>query len=174
MNEFHRFQTDLTNLARDLPAMFVTFLIGLLIVRLLTAALTAALRLTKISAGMRGIIISLAKIALYISLLILVLLAGHLESIALYLTGSTAIILFVLSSGAAGLISDTISGIMLSTDKHFRVGDHVIAGDRQTEGQIVSLDARKTRIKGRDGRIHVIPNSLVEKNEWILLDEKAK
>jgi hypothetical protein len=32
------------------------------------------------------------------------------------------------------------------------------------------MDIKKTRIESEDGKLHVIPNGVIEKNEWVVLD----
>ena len=49
------------------------------------------------------------------------------------------------------------------------VGDEVIVGETPTSGVIESMDARRTRLRDDNGVLHVIPNSVVERKEWILL-----
>ena len=36
------------------------------------------------------------------------------------------------------------------------------------------VELRKTRIAGKDGQLHVIPNSLIDKNEWVVLKRVSR
>jgi small-conductance mechanosensitive channel len=93
-----------------------------------------------------------------------------LSSVALALTGSVAVLAIGFSSGLSGLVADLVAGLQIANDKDFKVGYKVIAGDRKTEGIVREMDIKKIRIEDADGHIHVIANSLVEKNEWIVLE----
>lgn len=63
----------------------------------------------------------------------------------------------------------------MAKDKDFGVGVKVkilIGEKRLVEGEIVEMDTRKTRIKDAEGKIHVLPNSMIDHNEWIVLKHK--
>jgi small-conductance mechanosensitive channel len=110
------------------------------------------------------------RVALWILLLVAVLQVLGLSSVALAVTGSFAILLFGFSSGISNTVSDLVAGLQIANDKDFKVGYRVKAGDQKTEGIIRELDIKKTRIEDDKGRIHVIPNSVIEKNEWVVLE----
>jgi moderate conductance mechanosensitive channel len=77
---------------------------------------------------------------------------------------------FVLAVGLAmsGVLRELVAGSFLVTDKDFGAGFKVKAGG--VEGIVESVDIRKSRIRDSTGNLHVIPNSDVEPNEWIVYD----
>lgn len=158
-------------LARRLPRTFLIAVLGYLLVRGIVWAIdkTLAFRGFKLSKGLRGILISVISALFWVIYATVVFASLGLGNLALYVTGSTAILVFFLSAGAAQLVADLISGFFLSGDKNFKVGDLIIAGEDKTEGIIESMDARKTRIRDKNDKLHVIPNSVVEKKEWVVL-----
>jgi small conductance mechanosensitive channel len=77
-----------------------------------------------------------------------------------------------LGAGGATLASDILAGIFLAQDKDFNVGDEISAGEKPTEGILESMDMRRIRVRDKDGRLHVIPNSIIERKEWVVLTKK--
>ena len=169
MNVFHEFSEGAGQFLPKLPGMLITFVIGAVLIRLVLWLVRSGLKVARLPQGLSGIIGSLAAVLSWVTLIVVIFVSYGFDRFALYLSGSTAIILFVLGAGASQLIADIISGLALSSDHHFRVGAWVRAGDRSTEGRIISMDMRKTRIEDQKGLLHVIPNGVIEKNEWVLL-----
>jgi small-conductance mechanosensitive channel len=172
VNIFDRLTRDISDFLPLLPGMVLTFLVGAVLIRLLVWLFGEAIKFSKLPPGLRGILKTILSILLWISLFVVIFLTTPgLSQFAIFLSGTSALLLFVISAGAASLIADVIAGIMLSGDRHFRIGWRIKLGDKETEGEIISMDIRKTRLEDAEGRIHVVPNSLVEKNEWIVLEE---
>jgi small-conductance mechanosensitive channel len=95
-----------------------------------------------------------------------------LSNIALTVGALAAAFSFGISQGISPTVKDLLSGIQLSSDHDFRVGDRVIVGVKEqlAEGYILEMDVKKTRIIDKDGNLHVVPNAVVDDNEWILLE----
>jgi small-conductance mechanosensitive channel len=136
-------------------------------------ALNHFLKITKLP-QVRGIIISLSKFILWIMLLIFVFNNLGFGNFAIALSGSVLVLAFFLNTGVAPLITDVVAGVFLCTDPDFKTGSMVRLGngDNATEGIIKDVDMRKVRILDDDGRIHVVPNSVIEKNEWTVIEKK--
>lgn len=73
--------------------------------------------------------------------------------------GSLAIAL-----AAQATLSDTISGFMIMIDRPFRIGDRIEIEVLNTWGDVVDIGLRSTRIRTRDNRMVVVPNSEIAKN----------
>lgn len=69
----------------------------------------------------------------------------------------TAIIVY----GARNIIEDAISGFIILIDQPFRVGDSIEIEDVGTWGQVIDIGTRTTRIRTRDNREIIIPNSQI-------------
>jgi small-conductance mechanosensitive channel len=119
--------------------------------------------------GLKGIIFSLVDALLWVFLIIGVLQALGLNNIALAFSGSLAAVGLAFGVGASSLAAD-----ILAKDRDFAVGDLVMAGEGPTEGVIESMDMRRIRIRDKSGHLHVIPNSVVERKEWILKERRAE
>lgn len=73
--------------------------------------------------------------------------------------GSLAIAL-----AAQAALSDTISGFIIMFDRPFRIGDRIEIQDLDTWGDVVDIGLRSTRIRTRDNRMVIIPNSVIGKS----------
>jgi MscS family membrane protein len=65
---------------------------------------------------------------------------------------------------AQATLSDTISGFMIMFDRPFRIGDRIEIQDLDTWGDVVDIGLRSTRIRTRDNRMVIVPNSLIGKS----------
>jgi small-conductance mechanosensitive channel len=98
--------------------------------------------------------------------------ALNLDNLALVFSGGIAAIGLAMGVGGSALASDVLSGVFLAQDKDFNIGDFIRAGDPPVEGVLESMDMRRTRITDKDGKLHVIPNSVIERKEWVVLTRK--
>jgi MscS family membrane protein len=73
--------------------------------------------------------------------------------------GSLAIAL-----AAQETLADTISGLVIVVDRPYRIGDRIEVQDLDTWGDVVDIGLRSTRIRTRDNRMVIIPNSVIGKS----------
>ncbi len=73
--------------------------------------------------------------------------------------GSLAIAL-----AAQSALEDSISGFLIMVDRPFRIGDRIELMDLDTWGDVVDIGLRSTRIRTRDNRMVVVPNSVIGKS----------
>jgi small-conductance mechanosensitive channel len=164
-----------TALQDHLLATLFDLLVGILIIRLLVHATRWILKLTQIQTGLRYVITSLVETMLWMILLYTVLQELGLNSIILFFTGSIAAIGIAMAAGGSTLVSDIVAAIFLARDKDFNVGDEVIVGwDPKSQGIIERMDSRRIRLRDADGVLHVIPNSVVERREWVVVKRRAE
>ncbi len=155
-----------------LPIILLTLLVGILLVRVLAKIIRFVLTLTTMPIGLRDVLSSLVEIALWLFLSIKLLEMLGFRDIIVFFTGSIAAIGLAMAAGGSTLIADIIAGIFLAQDVDFEVGDEVIAGETPTQGVVESMDARRIRIRDKDGILHVIPNSIVERKEWVVIRKR--
>lgn len=83
---------------------------------------------------------------------------------------------FAAALGIAGLgfalaaqdtIADAIAGMLILADRPFRVGDRIEIEAIGAWGDVVDIGFRTTRIRTRDNRLVIVPNSTISKNEII-------
>ena len=73
--------------------------------------------------------------------------------------GSLAIAL-----AAQAALSDTISGFVIMIDRPYRIGDRIEVQDLDTWGDVEDIGLRSTRIRTRDNRMVIVPNSVIAKS----------
>jgi moderate conductance mechanosensitive channel len=154
-----------------LPNALFDLLVGILAIRLLIRMARLLMKATSVPTGLRYVLTSIIETFLWIALVIVLLRDLGLGGIVLFFTGSLAALGLAMAVGGGTLLSDIIAGIFLAQDRDFNVGDEVIVGEQpdRVQGMIESMDARRIRIRDDKGILHVLPNSLVERKEWIVL-----
>src|SRR6185369_11144349 len=157
-----------------LPALF-DLLIGILTIRLLVRGLRLLLKLTHIQTGFRYVLTSIIETSLWIFLSAVLLQELGLSGVIYFFTGSIAAIGIAMAAGGSTLVSDIVAAIFLARDNDFNIGDEVIVGgDPTAQGVIERMDSRRIRLRDSDGKLHVIPNSIVERKEWIVISRRAE
>jgi len=73
--------------------------------------------------------------------------------------GSLAIAL-----AAQDSLSDVINGFLIMIDQPYRVGDRIEILDLDTWGDVVDIGLRSTRVRTRDNRMVIVPNSIIGKS----------
>jgi MscS family membrane protein len=69
-----------------------------------------------------------------------------------------------LALAAQSALEDTISGFLIMIDRPYRIGDRIELLDLDTWGDVVDVGLRSTRIRTRDNRMVVVPNSKIGKS----------
>ncbi len=72
-----------------------------------------------------------------------------------------------LSLAAQDTIANMISGVIILIDQPFRVGDRIEIQELNTWGDVVSIGLRSTRIRTRDNRLVIVPNSSISNNQVV-------
>lgn len=72
-----------------------------------------------------------------------------------------------LSLAAQDTLADAISGFLILLDQPFRIGDRIEISGLGTWGDVVDIGTRTTRIRTRDNRLVIIPNSAIAKDQVI-------
>ncbi|HBG81269.1 TPA: hypothetical protein DDW69_00325 [candidate division CPR2 bacterium] len=166
-----KFVNPILNVFKNLPEALLTLGVGIIAVEILVKILDKVLSRKKLR-PFKDFLLSIFKFVLRSALILFFLNSLGFSRLASVITGSTAILVFVLSAGASQFIADIIAGLSLAADNDFKLSSRLKAGDKDTIGILKSTDMRKVRIVDDEGNVHVIPNSLVEKNEWIVFNDK--
>lgn len=101
----------------------------------------------------------------------ILIIAGVLQSLglsqlALALGGSISLVALGIAGAASGSLADIIAGVFLASDPDFGTG-FTVTSDKIT-GTIEAIDLRKTRVRTADGKLHVVPNKMIEGAVWIV------
>ncbi len=83
------------------------------------------------------------------------------------LTAALGIGGLALSLAAQDTLSDVIAGFIILADRPYRVSDRIEIQGVGTWGDVVEIGLRTTRIRTRDNRMVIVPNSLIGKNQVI-------
>ncbi len=162
--------------APSIPKAILLFIIGFISIKVLSRVLTHALGLAKLPKGMIKVSVKLLDLVLWILLSIALLQLAGLSNVALAMSGAFAVLALAFSQGFSATVGDTISGLNLARDKHFRIGDRVRVGplDQKIEGVIIDMDTRKSRLKDDSGQIFVVPNSVIDRNSFTLMERATR
>jgi small-conductance mechanosensitive channel len=71
------------------------------------------------------------------------------------------------SLAAQDTLSDAIAGFIILADRPYRVGDRIEIQGVGTWGDVVEIGLRTTRIRTRDNRMVIVPNSMIGRNQVI-------
>ena len=71
---------------------------------------------------------------------------------------SSGIVLGVIGLSLQGTISDVFSGIFISLERPFRIGDWIVTEDDRL-GKVIEIDWRATRLLSFNNTVFVVPNS---------------
>jgi small-conductance mechanosensitive channel len=67
----------------------------------------------------------------------------------------------LIALGARDTVENAVIGFMILLDQPFRVGDHILIQDLDTWGEILEIGTLLTRIRTRDNREVIVPNSKI-------------
>jgi small-conductance mechanosensitive channel len=102
-------------------------------------------RIALVILGTIGVIMLLSHFNVDVSALVTTL---GITSLAIALAAQTA-------------LSDTISGFSIMMDRPFRIGDRIEIQSLDTWGDVVDIGLRSSRVRTRDNRMVVVPNSVI-------------
>lgn len=83
------------------------------------------------------------------------------------LTAALGIGGLALSLAARDTIADAIAGVIILIDRPFRIGDRIEIQGVGTWGDVTDIGLRTTRIRTRDNRMVIVPNSIISQNQVI-------
>ena len=72
-----------------------------------------------------------------------------------------------LALAAKDVIADAIEGFIILVDRPFRIGDRIEIQEVGTWGDVTEIGLRTTRIRTRDNRVVIVPNSVIGANQVI-------
>lgn len=84
---------------------------------------------------------------------------------ALYLT--LLVLTLIASLAARDVIADALSGFIILIDQPFRVGDSVHIKELDTWGDVLDIGTRTTRVRTKDNRELIVPNSQVANSQIV-------
>ncbi len=153
-----------------LPQLLLTFILGYFLMKVVLMVVGGLIRVSHAKRALKDILMSIFSMALWLLLIAAMLQQVGLTQIAFALSGFVAIAGLAVTAGASALFQDLISGVFLAQDPDFNVGDELKVGE--VEGIIEKMDARKIRLRDKKGLLHVLPNSMLDKASWVVLNKR--
>jgi MscS family membrane protein len=96
-----------------------------------------------------------------------IILLSHFGVNVTALTATLGIAGLAFSLAAQDTLADAISGFTILVDQPFRVGDRIEIQGLGTWGDVVDIGTRTTRIRTRDNRMVIVPNSIIAKSQVV-------
>jgi small-conductance mechanosensitive channel len=138
--------------------------VALLIIRVVRSILGAAVERMPIDQKIGGVLVKSVYGLMLFTVVVAFLEMIGLHNIALALGASIAFIALAVGMAMNSVLGDFVAGGFLLGEKDF--GKDFVVEAAGVKGTVVDVDMRKTRIKGDDGILYVIPNKAVETATW--------
>ena len=103
-------------------------------------------------------------ILIILTLIVIIILLGHFNVEVSGLVTTLGIGSLAIALAAQATLSDTINGFVIMVDRPYRIGDRIEIQDLDTWGDVVDIGLRSTRIRTRDNRMVIVPNSVIGKS----------
>lgn len=94
----------------------------------------------------------------------IITLLGHFDVDISAMVATLGIGSLAIALAAQSALADTISGFLIMIDRPFRIGDRIQIMDLDTWGDVLDIGLRSSRIRTRDNRMVIVPNSLIGKS----------
>ena len=99
-----------------------------------------------------------------LTVIIAIILLGYFNIEVSGLVATLGIGSLAIALAAQAALSDTISGFVIMVDRPYRIGDRIEIQDLATWGDVIDIGLRSTRIRTRDNRMVIVPNSVMGKS----------
>ena len=143
-------------LSQVFPALIV-LVAGILVIRLVVQLMTSLLEKTKLEKAAHSLLISVAKVALYLVLGLLI--ASKLGIDVTGIVALASVLTLAISLSVQTALTNLIGGFTLLSNKPFAAGDFVeIAGQ---SGTVQEVGLTYTKLNTADNKVVSIPNSAV-------------
>lgn len=99
-----------------------------------------------------------------LTLVMLIILLSHFDVDVSGLVTTLGIGSLAIALAAQATLADTISGFVIMLDRPFRIGDRIEIQDLDTWGDVIDIGLRSSRVRTRDNRMVIVPNSVMSKS----------
>ncbi len=93
-----------------------------------------------------------------------IVLLGHFQVDVSAFVATLGISSLALALASQAILADTVSGFAIIADRPFALGDRIEILELDTWGDVLDIGLRSTRIRTRDNRMVVVPNSRIAKS----------
>ena len=99
-----------------------------------------------------------------LTIIMLIILLSHFEIDVSGLVATLGIASLAIALAAQAALADTIAGFIIMIDRPFRIGDRIEIQDLDTWGDVMDIGLRSSRVRTRDNRMVIVPNSVMNKS----------
>lgn len=103
-------------------------------------------------------------VMLLVGAIAIIVLLSHFGVDVSALVTSLGIASLAIALAAQNTLSDWITGFVIILDRPFKIGDRVEILSLNTWGDVLDIGLQSTRVRTRDNRMVVVPNSIIGKN----------
>jgi len=103
-------------------------------------------------------------VMIILGLIGIIFLLGYFEVDVTALVTTLGIGSLAIALAAQAALTDTISGFTIMIDRPFRIGDRIEIQALDTWGDVVDIGLRSSRIRTRDNRMVILPNSVISQS----------
>jgi small-conductance mechanosensitive channel len=103
-------------------------------------------------------------VVLLVGAIAIIVLLSHFGVDVSALVTSLGIASLAIALAAQNTLSDWITGFVIILDRPFKIGDRVEIQSLNTWGDVLDVGLQSTRVRTRDNRMVVVPNSIIGKN----------
>jgi small-conductance mechanosensitive channel len=107
----------------------------------------------------------LRRVALIIlTVITAIVLLGHFDVDVSAFVATLGVGSLALALASQAVLADMVNGFAIITDRPFAIGDRIEILELDTWGDVMDIGLRSTRIRTRDNRMVVVPNSVIGKS----------
>ena len=99
-----------------------------------------------------------------LTIVMLIILLSHFDVDVSGLVATLGIGSLAIALAAQATLADTISGFVIMIDRPFSIGDRIEIQDLDTWGDVMDIGLRSSRVRTRDNRMVIVPNSVMSKS----------
>jgi small-conductance mechanosensitive channel len=103
-------------------------------------------------------------ILIVLTIVMLIILLSRLDVDVSGLIATLGIGSLAIALAAQATLADTISGFVIMLDRPFSIGDRIEIQDLDTWGDVMDIGLRSSRVRTRDNRMVIVPNSVMSKS----------
>lgn len=157
---------EVTTYASKAPTVLLILFVTWFLSRLAVRIATGAGRLAKTDPSVVLLLSSSIRFIAWIFGFTALFNALGLTQIALTLGGTVALVGMSLATGLNTIPQDLLAGIFLISDEDFSVGKTIKSA--AMEGILQQVTIRKTKIIDTEGKMHVIPNRVIDQATYTI------
>ncbi len=139
---------------------------GSLVLSIVTRTASATARRARVKPALIDLMVAALAAGGWVLIIAGVLQSLGLNQIALAVGGTISLVALGIATAASGNLGDIIAGVFLASDPDFGTGFTIKSKD--ISGTIERIDLRKTRIRAPDGKLHIVPNKMIESEVWVV------